>query len=339
VIDRDVDFAEDYPKESRPDLRKELSHFRKFGDKWMELDMLLRFTHFNANRVAAVTVDGMDPVFIVDTDNEFVVREADGTEVGRFPSRVELPLPPPTAAPRGTFQAPLFGVTVLGSSHGFDPKGSTSGYVLWINRRGLMIDPPPNSTNLLQQEGIPPSIIDGVILTHCHADHDAGTFQKILQEGRITLYTTQTIVGSFLRKYSALSGLGEDLVRSVFKYRAVRIGEAIRVRGAEFRFFYALHSIPCIGFEVFFGDKSMVFTGDHMNDPTKLKVRGGKTRVGGWGRGGVRGLWLEEDEEGWRGGRAHGVCVCGSIGGYLTVLCVGTSRSRRRSVLTMTKRA
>lgn len=33
------------------------------------------------------------------------------------------------------FVPPEFGVTVLGCSHGFDPKGSTSGYVFWVNGR------------------------------------------------------------------------------------------------------------------------------------------------------------------------------------------------------------
>lgn len=32
-----------------------------------------------------------------------------------------------------SFEPPEFGVTVLGCSHGFDPKGSTSGFVFWIN--------------------------------------------------------------------------------------------------------------------------------------------------------------------------------------------------------------
>jgi ribonuclease BN (tRNA processing enzyme) len=88
------------------------------------------------------------------------------------------------------FIPPAFGVTVLGSSHGFDSKGSTSGYVLWIGRRGIMIDPPPYSSSVLEKQQIHPSVIDGVLLTHCHADHDAGTFQKLLCEKRITLYTT-----------------------------------------------------------------------------------------------------------------------------------------------------
>lgn len=33
------------------------------------------------------------------------------------------------------FSPPAFGVTVLGNSHGFDPKGCTSGYVIWVNGR------------------------------------------------------------------------------------------------------------------------------------------------------------------------------------------------------------
>jgi len=51
----------------------------------------------------------------------------------------------PTAGPLG-FRPPDFGVTILGSSHGFDCKGSTSGYILWINQRGVMVDPPPFSS-------------------------------------------------------------------------------------------------------------------------------------------------------------------------------------------------
>jgi hypothetical protein len=33
------------------------------------------------------------------------------------------------------FTPPLFGVTILGCSHGFDHKGSTSGYIIWINKK------------------------------------------------------------------------------------------------------------------------------------------------------------------------------------------------------------
>ena len=226
-IDPSVDFAPEYPVEKRPDTMKELKFFRKFGDTDMTLDMLLCFTHFNLNGLACITgADGVE-VSIKHDDSAFVFYE-NGVEVAKVEDVVTLPPAKPVKSVPN-FHPPLFGVTVLGSSHGFDPTSSTSGYVLWINRRGIMVDPPPNSTTLLLQNHIPPAVIVGVIVTHCHADHDAGTFQKILQEGRVTLMTTPTIMGSFLRKYSALSGLDQAFLKGVFRFRPVRIGDAVKV--------------------------------------------------------------------------------------------------------------
>ncbi len=67
-----------------------------------------------------------------------------GAEVARVPDEVSLPVPPPhpsalIGAARVAFRPPAFGVTVLGSSHGFDPAGTTSGYILWINHRGTSL--------------------------------------------------------------------------------------------------------------------------------------------------------------------------------------------------------
>jgi hypothetical protein len=60
----------------------------------------------------------------------------------------------PSSPVKSTFHPPSFGVTVLGNSHGFDKNGSTSGYVLWVNGRGIMVDPPPYSNTTLESEGI-----------------------------------------------------------------------------------------------------------------------------------------------------------------------------------------
>lgn len=169
-----------------------------------------------------------------------------------------------------TFYPPSFGVTVLGNSHGFDAKGSVSGYVLWVNGRGIMIDPPTYSSATLEREGIRPRTIVGVILTHCHADHDAGAFQKILTGSPVVVITTPTIYKSFIRKYSALSELSEGILQRSHRYKLATIGTPLRFQGATFHFTYTLHSIPCVGFRVEWRGRSMVFTGDHFNDPEAI---------------------------------------------------------------------
>lgn len=166
-----------------------------------------------------------------------------------------------------SFYPPSFGVTVLGNSHGFDASGSVSGYVLWINGRGIMIDPPPYSSATLEREGIRSRLIVGIILTHCHADHDAGAFQKVLTGSPVAVITTPTIYKSFIRKYSALSELTPELLRHSHRYTPAIIGKPLRFQGATFHFTYMLHSIPTVGFRVEWRGRSIVFTGDHFNSP------------------------------------------------------------------------
>lgn len=164
------------------------------------------------------------------------------------------------------FKPPLFGMTCLGPSSGFDPYENTSGFILWLNHNGVMIDPPVNSTEWLLDSNVSPKVIDSIILTHCHADHDAGTFQKILEEEKITIYTTEPIMMSFLRKYSALTDVSEEYLMKLFDFHPVERGNPFFIHGARFDMNYALHSIPTIGFRVRFQNKSLVYSSDHNNN-------------------------------------------------------------------------
>lgn len=264
---QESEFADDYPRVSRPDLLKEAEYFRRNSTKGqLTIDDLIEFVRFDRN--GSVTLD--DVKIQLDEHGDFVVTDGDAAPVTvrgkpELPERfVEEDLP---TAP---FEPPKFGVTVLGSSHGFDPVGKTTGFILWVGGRGLLVDPPVDSTEYLREQGVAPKLIDGVILTHCHADHDAGAFQKVLEEGRVNLYTTPHVLGSFLRKYSALSGLSEDLLRRTFSFHPVKIGAPTRCHGAELWFFYALHSIPTVGFEAFYGGKSLVFSADTLYEPDRI---------------------------------------------------------------------
>ena len=272
--DLDLEYDPSIPAEARPDLARECGQFRRDPrdpSSRLELEALIRFARLDEQGRVRLDAEAGAPVELqrLTEGQGWVVREG-GRELARVPARVRLPgrQSTPEVAP---FDPPAFGVSVLGSSHGFDPEGKTTGFLLWINHRGLLVDPPVGARDLLAAAGIAPKLIDGIVLTHCHADHDSGTFQKVLEEGRVAIYTTPTILGSFLRKYSALSGLDEDVLRRTFVYRPVRIGAPLRVHGGELRFFYTLHSIPTIGFEAWYGGQSLAFSGDTLYDPQRIE--------------------------------------------------------------------
>lgn len=230
----------------------------------------------------SLRVDGFGGIDIVDDAKEKegsddkVDDANDDAAISLEPSQTTIEkfeLPP-------TFYPPSFGVTVLGNSHGFDKSGSVSGYVLWINGRGVMIDPPPYSSATLEREGIRPRTIVGIILTHCHADHDAGAFQKVLTGSQVVVITTPTIYKSFIRKYAALSALSPALLKHSHRHKPAIIGAPLRFQGATFHFTYTLHTIPCIGFRVEWRGRSMVFTGDHFNNPPAIDKLQAEVREG-----------------------------------------------------------
>lgn len=169
------------------------------------------------------------------------------------------------------FIPPEFGITCLGPSHGFDPEQNTSGFILWINKAGIMVDPPANSTLWLKDSNVNPKLIDHIILTHCHADHDAGTFQKILEETRITIYSTPTVMQSFLRKYSALTRIPAATLLKMFDFFPVKMNAQYNLHGAIFNFYYSLHSIPTIGFHFSYRNKRFIYTSDHLNEPNQIR--------------------------------------------------------------------
>ncbi|MBF0396886.1 MAG: cAMP/cGMP-dependent 3',5'-cyclic-AMP/GMP phosphodiesterase, partial [Desulfobacterales bacterium] len=166
------------------------------------------------------------------------------------------------------FIPPQFGITCLGPSHGFDPEQNTSGFILWINKVGIMVDPPANSTLWLKDSNVNPKLIDSIILTHCHADHDSGTFQKILEETRINIYTTPTIMKSFLTKYSALTRIQASTLISLFNFHPVKMNGQYNIHGAIFGFYYSLHSIPTMGFYFSYRNKNFIYSSDHLNEPS-----------------------------------------------------------------------
>lgn len=258
-----------------PDFRAELARFLRppegDDDTTLTLEGIVEFVIFDAEGVARlgdVTIrrEARDLVTVEDASlGDSVSFEA----LSRVSARRRVARPDPT---QDLFTAPAFGVTVLGAGHGFDPEGKTTGFVLWIGGRGILVDPPVDTTEWLLEQGISPRRVDAILLTHCHADHDAGCLQRALQRERVQIITTHTILESFLRKSAAITGLAEDRLAHIVDFVPVPLRQRIRLMGAEFRFAYTLHSLPTIRFEVWYGDKSLVYSSDTVADPEVIEA-------------------------------------------------------------------
>ncbi|MBI3892796.1 MAG: cAMP/cGMP-dependent 3',5'-cyclic-AMP/GMP phosphodiesterase [Candidatus Wallbacteria bacterium] len=250
-----------------PDLRSEMSYFRRNprrDDAAMKLEDLVEFVEFDAGGVARLA-SGV--AIVLEQDGGIGVLE-DGILRARFPADPPLPRRPgPYEGPLRAFWMPLLGLSVIGSGHGFDPANRTSGFIIWIEGRGVMVDPPVDSIDWLRGYDISSRQIDTLILTHCHADHDAGTLQKILEEGRISIYTTPTVMQSFVAKYAPLTGLPPERFRSLFDFVPVKVGDPVYLHGAEATFRYSLHSIPCAGFDIKLRGRSLLYPSDTLNEP------------------------------------------------------------------------
>lgn len=275
----DFSLEEEYP-EGRdsfgyPDLLKEMRFYKEDPNHpkgYWGLDDMIEVITFDQNN--RVTVDG---VLITSLGrNRYRFEDSTGSLDVDFRPTQEPGLRPfelDAGHIEGCFyQPPIFGVTVIGSGHGFDTESKTSGFIIWLDGKGVLVDPPVDSTYWMQQQKVNTRLIGDLILTHCHADHDSGTLQKIMEEGRIRVHTTRTVMDSFVAKYSALTGLQESEFRNLFEFHPLRIGVQTTIAGARFLFKYNLHPIPTLGFQVEFEGKSFYYSCDTLYDPEYIRT-------------------------------------------------------------------
>jgi CRP-like cAMP-binding protein len=219
---------------------------------------------------------GVD-VGIVDEKGRSTVKRLELT--GRHRRRIEISAERRRAI-RFATDRPQFGVTVLGTSHGFDPAGDTTSFVVWLGDQGILVDPSPEGIECLDEIGVAPSDLPYVILTHVHADHDGGLLEKLLSGGRTTVIASDPVFRAFVEKASLLTGHHferEGLVKplSANPGAPVAIETDIGVAVLETR--WNLHPIPTNGFKLTFRGKTFGYSGDTQYDPsllTRLQAEG-----------------------------------------------------------------
>jgi CRP-like cAMP-binding protein len=155
--------------------------------------------------------------------------------------------------------------------NGLETQEPTTGLILWLNQRGILLDPPAYSCEALQKIGLPPTLLDKVILTQCSADHDVGLMQRVLGSSVIELITTPTIMELFVSKYSALLCISPEELKKLFQFRPVTLGHPLILFGATLTFAYSFFAIPTLNFEVSHLNKSFFFSGSTLYSQSKLK--------------------------------------------------------------------
>jgi CRP-like cAMP-binding protein len=280
VIRTEQEFKAGKDSPGYPDLRKEMAFFKEdknLAGGRLRLKHVVEPILFDTSMHAVI-----DGVRLTETSYDTYRIELDKSHCDiRYQTAHDIVYSPQEkvgALPSFTYyEPPPFGITVIGSGHGFDVGSSTSGFIIWLDGKGILIDPPVNSTSWLKNNHINARLIEDLVLTHCHADHDSGTLQKILEEGRMRLHTTETIMRSFMTKYCALTGLTPAEFQTLFAFDPISINQFKRIAGGEFRFGYTFHSIPTIGFELTFHGKSFAYSSDTLYEPEtllSLKERG-----------------------------------------------------------------
>jgi ribonuclease BN (tRNA processing enzyme) len=161
-----------------------------------------------------------------------------------------------------------FAITFFGTSTGFDPAGNTTSFVLWVNGKGIFIDPLSDPIGKAAQLGISMNDIDHVILTHCHADHDAGTLDLIMNSGkRMKFVTSDDVFLSYSRKFAALTGRD---IKEFADFVRFNPGDEININGATLRAYSSFHTIPTIGFKAEYLSRKIAYSADTIYNPKLL---------------------------------------------------------------------
>ena len=168
---------------------------------------------------------------------------------------------------------PRFGVTPLGTSHGFDPAGDVTSFVVWINGKGILVDPSPESLTHLERIGVAPVDVPYVFLTHVHADHDGGLLEKLLSGRRTTVIASDVVYRALVEKMRLITGHDVEcrgLVRHVPANPGRPVSIEVTGQPARIETRWNFHPIPTNGFKLSVGGRTFGYSGDTQYDPGRL---------------------------------------------------------------------
>jgi hypothetical protein len=239
------------------------------------LESLVDFIGFDSQCCASLL--GGELNICQTADNSLSVRC--GGEVAEIHLQRPFPVVPflGLPAPSRPSRPQTFAVQTLGCRSGFDVSGPTTGFLLWLHGRALLLDGPPGTRILLQQQGIALDDLDGLILSHCHEDH-MGAFVEMVLSGRpLKVYTTEPIYQSALLKLAGYLNISSAAAAQYIDYVCVVPEQPQQILGASLTFFYTVHAIPTLGVRIELIHRGRTYqcqiSGDQLHHAGLLQMR------------------------------------------------------------------
>ena len=227
-----------------------------------EIDDIIESVAFRDNRAS---VKGLELVKTGHNIFEAANPEGDTAEIN---INLEEKQPPPLSikTPERRVFGGVLAMRAINTLSGFDPHGYTTGFILWVNGVMMSIDGVSWMREHLLTHGISQEKLTHYILTHIHDDHSS-IIDQIVSSKKVTIITAQVVFNSFIHKLAAILDWDVQKVKNLVNFIEARPGAHQNIFGADFEFWYTLHSIPTIGFKVSINHKSYVFTGDMSYGP------------------------------------------------------------------------
>lgn len=117
----------------------------------------------------------------------------------------------------------------------------------------LLMDASLDIRGQLQLNGV--RTVDGIFLTHEHADHSAGLEEFVYWQGRLDLFAEPQV-------YRRLARHWDGGLLDIACHLAVRPGRAVRFKGFYFIPFEVRHSAPCFGLALYQDGRHVVHLSD-----------------------------------------------------------------------------
>ena len=126
------------------------------------------------------------------------------------------------------------------------------------------------------------AMIDHVFITHSHLDHIAALPLMIdsvadMRDSPVTVYATAAtlqILQNHIFNWAIWPDFSEISIREtpVMQYKAIRLGQKIKLGERTITALPAEHSVPAVGYQLDSGAASLVFTGDTTSNDAFWKV-------------------------------------------------------------------